>query len=232
MAIFRPAGGVGAISGSVGGITFSHNRFGQYIRLRSTPVNPATDRQGKIRVSVQDLAQRWSDELTQNQRDQWAVYAAAIVRKNAVGGVIKLTGFNHYIRSNSIRLQNDDNTIGDGPVELTLPGGDPLFVCTVDEAAQQISVVFTPGLDWNDQDFGHMYVFMSIPKAAGVNFVGGPFRLAGKFTGINGAPPASPQVLDAPFPVAEGQVVKCRARISEDDGRLSDYFLDQSSVTA
>ena len=232
MALFSPAGGVGAISGSVGGIVFSHNRYGQYMRLRSIPVNPATDRQNAIRVAVQDLAQRWSSALTAAQRAEWEVYAAAISRTNAVGGSIKLTGFNHYIRSNSIRLQNADNTIGDGPVLLTLPPGDVAFACTIDEAAQQISVAFTPGLDWNDQDFGHMYVYMSIPKAAGVAFVGGPFRLAGKFTGINGAPPASPQVLAVPFPVAEGQVVKCRARISEEDGRLSDYFLDQSSVIA
>lgn len=232
MALVLYGGGVQNISGSIGGQVHSHNRFGSYIRARKVPVNPKTNRQSEIRSAIQDLAQRWSGSLTQDQRDQWEVYAAAITRKNALGGQIKLTGFNHYIRSNSIRLQNALNTIGDGPGILTLPPGDPLFACTVDEAAQEISVTFTPGLDWNDEDFGHMFISMSIPKAAGVAFVGGPFRQAGFLTGINGAPPASPQVLDAPFQVSEGQIVKCIARISQEDGRLSDFFLDQAAVTA
>ena len=228
----RYGAGVLQASGSLGGATASHNRFGPYWRARMVPVNPATNRQNAVRVAVQQLSQRWSSDLTAAQRAEWEVYAAAIVRTGSLGEQIHLTGFNMYIRSNTIRLQNGDNTIGDGPTDLTIPGGDPLFVCTIDQAAQQISVAFTPGEDWNDQDFGHMYVYMSAPKASGVNFVGGPFRLAGKFTGINGAPPASPQVLSVPFPVATGQIVKCRARISEDDGRLSDFFLHQSSVVA
>lgn len=225
-------GGVLDARGSIGGQVHSRNRFGNYVRARTTPVNPNTDRQSVIRSSIQALAQRWSGELTQLQRDQWEVYAANITRVNKLGAQIKLTGFNHYVRSNSIRLQSADNTIGDGPAELTLPGGDPAFACTIDEAAQKISVAFNPLLDWNDQDFGHLYVFMSLPHAAGVNFIGGPYRLAGDLIGIQGAPPASPQILDAPFPVFEGQQVKCYARISEDDGRLSDPFFDQSGVTA
>ena len=77
-----------------------------------------------------------------------------------------------------------------------------------------------------------MYVFMSLPHAAGVNFIGGPWRLAGDFIGIQGAPPASPQVLSVPFPVGLAQQVKCYARISEEDGRLSDRFFHQSAVVA
>lgn len=232
MALVQLGGGVHDIRGSIGGTVFSRNRFGNYIRSRITPVNPASSRQNLIRAVIQDLAQRWSSALTQAQRDQWEVYAANITRQNKLGAQIFLTGFNHYVRSNAPRLQNVDNTIGDGPAILTLPAGDPAFVCTVDETAQQISVAFTPGADWNNQDFGHMYVSMSLPQATGTNFIGGPFRLAGKFTGVLGAPPASPQVLPVPFPVAEDQEVVCRARISEEDGRLSDFFRNQSSVAA
>lgn len=225
-------GGVLAASGSIGGQTASHNRFGNYFRARTTPVNPQSSRQNIMRAVIQNLAQRWSNVLTQAQRDQWEVYADNIVRTDSLGSQMKLTGFNHFIRSNSIRLQSADNTIGDGPIILTLPPGDPVFACTVDVAGQQISVAYDPLLDWNDQDFGHMYVFMSLPKAAGVQFIGGPWRLAGDFIGIQGAPPASPQVLSVPFPVGLDQQVKCYARISEEDGRLSDRFFHQSAVVA
>lgn len=232
MALVAYGGGVLNMSGSIGGQVHSHNRFGSYVRARKVPVNPATDRQNKIRAAIQFLASQWSSVLNDIQRDLWEVYAAAITRTNALGAQIKLTGFNHFIRSNSIRLQADHATVGSGPGILTLPPGDPLFACTVDEAGQEISIVFTPASDWNDQDEGHMYISMSLPHAAGRNFVGGPFRMAGSLDGINGAPPASPQVLDVPFPVTEGQVIVCRGRISEEDGRLSDHFRDQSNVTA
>ena len=231
-AIFSPAGGVGAISGSIGGNVFSHSRFGQYMRLRSIPVNPQSQRQNKVRAAIASLASSWSNVLTQLQRDAWELYAANISRTNAVGGAIKLTGFNHYVRSNSVLLQSDLTEVDDGPTTLTLPGADPLFVCTVDEAAQEISVVFDPALAWNQIDDGHMIVQMSQPKSAGTSFVGGPFRLAGTLDGATAVPLTSPQVIATPFAVTEGQVVACRARIIEPGGRLSDPFQHQSSVTA
>lgn len=231
-AIFSPAGGVGAISGSVGGNVFSHNRFGQYIRLRSIPVNPQSDRQNKVRASIASLSAAWSNVLTQLQRDAWELYAANISRTNAVGGAIKLTGFNHYIRSNSVLVQSDYPEVDDGPTVLTLPGADPLLACTVDEASQEISVVFDPDLAWNQDDGGHMFVQMSQPKPTGTNFVGGPFRLADVLDGNTATPLTSPQTMSTPFVVTEGQVVVCRARIIDPDARLSDPFQDQSSVTA
>ena len=232
MALIQLGGGILDARGSIGGQVFSRNRFGNYIRARITPVNPASSRQNTIRASIQSLAQRWSTVLTQLQRDGWEVYAAAIVRQNKLGAQIKLTGFNHYIRSNSIRLQSVVTVIDPGPTTLTLPPGDPAMIATVDTAAQQISVAFDENFDWVDQDEGRMFVFMSIPKSSGVTFVGGPFRLAGSIEGDSTTAPTSPQLIAVPFPVSTGQIVVVRARISEEDGRLSDLFRSQSSVTA
>ncbi len=225
-------GGVLDARGSIGGQTASRNRYGNYLRARTTPVNPQSSRQNKIRAVVQLLAQYWSGTLTQLQRDAWEVYAAAITRTNKLGAQIKLTGFNHFIRSNSIRQQSDNAIVPAGPVVLTLPPADPIFVCEVDEIGQEISITFDPLLSWNIIDNGFMYVFMSIPKAAGTNFIGGPFRLAGAIDGDTASPPTSPQVLPVPFPVAEGQALVCQARIAEADGRLSDLFRHQSAVVA
>ena len=232
MALIQLGGGILDARGSIGGQVFSKNRFGNYIRARITPVNPKSSRQNTIRASIQSLAQRWSAVLTQLQRDAWEVYAAAIVRQNALGAQIKLTGFNMFIRSNSIRSQSADTVIDIGPTTLTLPPGDPLMIATVNTAAQQISVAFDENLNWLDQDEGRMYVFMSIPKSAGVTFVGGPFRLAGSIQGDSTTPPTSPELIAVPFPVSTGQIVVVRARISEEDGRLSDLFRSQSSVAA
>jgi len=232
MALVQYGGGILDARGSIGGQVHSRNRFGNYIRARTTPINPNSDRQNDIRVAIQSLAQQWSNTLTQAQRDAWEVYADAIVRTNKLGAQVKLSGFNHFVRSNSIRLQSADSVIVAGPTTLTLPPGDPVFECEVDEAGQEISVTFDPLLAWNLIDDGEMYVFMSEPKAAGVNFIGGPFRLAGALDGDTALPLTSPQILSVPYPVAEGQQLSCRARISEVDGRLSDYFLHRSAVVA
>lgn len=232
MALVQYGGGVLDMRGSIGGQVHSRNSSGNYIRARTTPVNPQTPRQNAIRVAIQSLAQRWSNVVTQAQRDAWEVYAASIVRTNKLGAQIKLSGFNHYIRSNAGRLQLALTVLDAAPTTLTLPSGDPVFVCTVDEAGQEISVVFDDTLDWATQANGHMIVSMSLPKAAGVNFIGGPFRVAAAIDGIDPGGVSSPQTLSVPFPVSELQEIACTARISEDDGRLSDPFRSQTSVTA
>ena len=232
MALIQYGGGVLDARGSIGGQVHSKNRYGNYIRARTTPVNPQSTRQNFVRNIVQYLSQRWSNTLTQLQRDGWEVYAAAITRQNKLGAQIKLTGFNHYIRSNTPYIQAGETVVDAPPTTLTLPAGDPLFACVVDEAAQQISVTFDATAAWNTQDGGLLMVSMSSPKATGNNFIGGPMRFAAAIVGVDPGGIVSPQVMAVPFPVAEGQEVVCSARIAELDGRLSDPFRSQSSVTA
>jgi len=232
MALVQYGGGVLDMRGSIGGQVHSKNRFGSYIRARTTPVNPQSTRQNVVRAIVAALSQAWSNILTAAQRAEWEVYADAITRVNKLGAQIKLTGFNHYIRSNTPILQAVGTRVDDGPGTLTLAPQDPTMAAVVDEANQEISVAFDVGLDWVDQDEGKLLVYMSAPKQAGTNFIGGPFRFAGAVDGDSVTPPTSPQVLDCPFPVAEGNEVVVQCRIVEDDGRLSDYFRSQSSVTA
>lgn len=232
MALVQYGGGILDARGSIGGQVHSRNRSGNYIRARTTPVNPNTNRQSKVRAAVALLAAFWKSDCTQDNRDAWEVYAAAITRQNKLGAQIKLTGFNHFIRGNVPRVQVNLDPIPAGPGNLTLPGGDPTMTAVVDEAAQVIQVSFDNGLPWADQDLGRMMVFMSAPHNDSVNFIGGPYRLADTILGKNGDPPASPNPIACPFVVAEGQQVKIRGLISEDDGRLSDPFFHQSAVTA
>lgn len=232
MALVQYGGGVLDMRGSVGGQVHSRNRFGNYIRSRTTPVNPNTQRQSTMRAIIASVASAWSNILTQAQRDAWEVYANAITFTNKLGEQVKLTGFNHYIRSNSFNLQNGGTRIDVGPTTLTLPTEDTLFDVVVDEAAQELSVTFDDSLDWVDQDAGLMGIYMSSPQSAGTKFIQGPWRLAGAIEGDSVTAPTTPATIAVPFPVAENQIVAVRARILEEDARLSDLFLSQSSVTA
>ena len=232
MASIRLGAGITGISGSIGGTTFGHNRFGAYMRARTTPVNPNTFRQSRMRSFVADVSAAWGGALTVFQRAAWEVYAASLVSTNRLGEQIKLTGFNHYIRSNTFRLQNVLTRIDDAPTILTLPGEDTVFLAVVDEANQEISVTFDETRTWVDQDNGGMGIYMSKPQGVGTTFITGPWKKAGTIVGDSTTPPTGPQTFTAPFPVAVGQVIAVRARITEEDGRLSDLFRDTNTVTA
>jgi len=232
MALILTGGGVLAISGKIAGQVFSRNRSGPYIRAIGVPVDPSTARQNLMRTIIAGSAPRWLTVLTQAQRDAWDVYANSIVTTNRLGAAIKLTGFNHYIRSRSFLRQNGIAGVDTGPVILNLPGGDALFDAVVDEAGQQLSVTFDDTLAWVDQDGGAMGVYMSAPQPVGSKFIKGPWRLAGTILGDSTTAPTTPATLAVPFPVAVGQRVGFRARIVEEDGRLSGHFQSDVAITA
>lgn len=219
-------------SGSVGGTTASRNRFGAYLRARTSPVNPNSGRQMFARAVFQFIAEQWSSLLSQAQRDAWDQYADVIIFKNALGLDIKLTGFNHFIRSNTLILFASLSVVADGPVILTLPESDPAFAASVDEVTQNISVGFDNTLGWANETGGAMIISMSLPKGAGRSFIGGPFRVAGQILGDTTTPPTSPTTIATPFAVAADQKVDVTARIIRLDGRVSNPFQVTVSVVA
>lgn len=232
MALVQLGPAVLDIRGSIGGTVFSKNRFGHYMRSRTTPVNPQSDRQNTIRNIIQSVANTWSTVLTQAQRDAWEVYAAAISFVNKLGETVNLTGFNHYVRSNSAVLLVGDSAVAAGPTALSLPASDPTFAAAASEGTQLLSITFDDTLPWANEDDAHMLIYMSAPKNTGVQFIGGPYRYAGTIDGDAVTAPTSPSTIAVPFPVAEDQEIAVRARILRADGRLSEFFRDKISVAS
>jgi hypothetical protein len=219
-------------SGSIGGTTYSHNRYGMYTRGRTVPVNPNTDRQAGARNRLSQLASYWLSTLTAAERAAWNLYGSSVVMKNALGDDIYLSGFSHFLRSNCQALQVGNSIVEPGPTVFTLPETDSAIVPSVSEATQQISLAFDTNLDWVDEDNGFLQVSMSSPKGAGRSFIGGPFRYAGSISGDSTTPPTSPQVIAVPFAVTEGQLVQVQCRIGREDGRLSEPFSANASVAS
>lgn len=230
MALIRTGGGIQQISGSLGGVVFSHNRFGAYMRNRSIPVNPNSTAQQNVRADLAYLTAEWHRTLTQGQRLAWAVYAAAISFTNALGETIKLTGFNHFIRSNVAILNNDLDYVADGPTALLLPGTDPVLTVSLSGGAQTMSIIFDDTAAWCSEDDAYMSVHQGMPQAVTRNFFGGPFRRAGVILGNNAVPITSPQVVNMTFVAAELQKCWIQCRIGRADGRLSQSFRDDAIV--
>lgn len=219
-------------SGSLGGTVFSHNRFGYYVRDKVTGTNPSTPLQQAVRNIFQNLAWAWANALTEVQRIAWNLYATSVVMKDALGEDIYLTGFNHFIRSNSVLLGIPLARVDAGPTTFTLADTDPTIVATLSEATQLISLTFDDAMLWVDEDEAAMQVQMSIPQGIGRSFLLPRFRIAGYMEGDSVTPVTSPQTFPAPFAITEDQKLMVQCRIVRADARLSPPFRDTASVAS
>jgi len=224
MSLVKYGGGIIQMSGSIAGNTFARNRYGNYVRARTKPVNPKTGLQQTVRAALAFLTNRWSQTLTANQRTAWNLYASNVSMKNRLGEVINLTGFNHYIRSNAIRQSKGVAPIDDGPVVFEIPASDPSFAVTASEATQQLSMPIDVGMDWATEDGALLFTFQGQPQNAQRNFFAGPWRYLTAVAGIDPGGAASPVVGNAVFAISELQRLWVYARIQRADGRLSEVF--------
>jgi len=228
MALIKYGGGVTQASGSIGGNTFARNRFGNYTRSRTKPVNPNSTAQGLSRSSLAYLAQYWNATLSVEERGSWETYAGSVPGLNRLGESVYLTGFNEFLRSNIIRLQNELAVIEAGPTVLTLPETDPTFAIVATEADQKIAVTFDEDLPWDSEAGAKMYIYAGEPQNPTRNFFKGPWKLAGSLS--NGAETGAK--IDSPYTLVTGQKIWCYARIQRADGRLSNPFRGDVLVTA
>ena len=228
MALVKYGAGVVQMSGSIAGDTHARNRFGNYIRPRTKPVNPKSARQVARRTVMMFLAEQWREApMTDAKRATWKTYADSINWVNRLGEQVTLTGYNCFIQCNAVRELAFAGFAADGPAALGLPAGDPLFaISAMSEAAQTFTVTFSDNFDWCDEDVGAMVIDFGQPQNPSRTFFGGPWRFNSIIPGSVAAPPASPLVaqVQSSWPFIEGQQIWPRASILREDGRVSTKF--------
>lgn len=99
-------------SGSLAGVTASHNRFGQYERSRRSPVQPTmSTRQSTAKANFAAASSAFAS-LTQEQIESWNTYADGHPVVNALGQSVKLTGHMMFVSLNAQLLNcgEDINT--------------------------------------------------------------------------------------------------------------------------
>lgn len=206
-------------SGSLGGVTASHGRSGSYLRARVVPVNPNTIYQQAVRTIAGNLATAWVTTLTDVQRAAWDLYADAVAMTNRVGDTIYLTGLNHFLRSNTPRIQIGLDRVDDAPTifaltDVTLPS------MTISEGTQIVSVTYEDSDAWANEVGGFLKFDLSRPANPSINYFKGPYRYT-SFAAGGAAPPIPPETHAVPFPVVEGHRVFAMLRGALADGRLS-----------
>ncbi len=233
MALVKYGAGIIQMSGSIAGDVHARNRFGNYIRPRTKPVNPHSTRQEAARAIVSYLAEYWHQDLTAVQRNLWNVYAAAVAMKNRLGETIHLTGFNHFIRTNAAQKTMGETEFAAAPSVLSLPEKDTALVCTEEDIASQTFTFTCDTSGWvpnGDPKFG-ILMYQGQPQLASRNFFAGPWRYMDFIDATEGA--AGTGTLAAAFAFALGQKVWFQARVITTSGRLSELWtIDPRDVVA
>lgn len=169
-------------SGSIQALTYSRNRFGQYQRNRSTPVNPGSVPQVNQRARMSASAAAWR-ALTDVQRAGWDSLGLMMQRTDALGQVYTLNGFEAYCSVN-----NNNQTVGDATVSTAPALATPADVdtATVTLTAAAFSIAYTP----TPLAAGtRLLIFISPQRSAGRRFEG-DYRLIA-FTAAAAASPAN-----------------------------------------
>lgn len=233
MALVKYGGGVIQASGSIAGNTFARNRFGNYARARTKPINPKSARQCGARINIMYLAEQWRESpMDDAKRQAWETYAKGVDWLNRLSETVKLTGFNHFIRSNAALIAAGGSLVINGPPDIGLPPGDGDFAVTFNATTQKISVTFTDTFDWAKETGAYLTVEMGMPQNPTRTFFGGPWRIAAGIAGVDSTGVSSPQLIDPPFTLTPGQKVWCRAKIIRKDARCSTPFrADPALVT-
>jgi len=215
-------------SGSIGGLTFSHNRAGMYIRSRTVPTNPNTQRQGVVRTGLSE-AQAWWKTMDETGKALWEQYAAATPLRDALGRELKLTGLQMFIRTHVFYAVNGLQNPADAPTEPGLAFLTPPTV-SWDEATQKLKVAFDNSDNWATGPMGFLAVFCSRLQSRSRNFWRGPYQLLGTVQGA-GTPPTSPVSFQPPQPVYGDLRLFLRFRCADTQARLSAEAFAQVDVT-
>lgn len=224
MALVKFGGGVIQMTGSIAGDTFARNRFGNYVRARTKPTNPKTDRQNDVRAAVAELSDRWAHTLTPDQRTSWNTYADRVNMLNRLSEVVHLSGYNHFIRSNACMARGGLTIADDGPTIFDLPAHDPGYAIEIISNYTQVRTTFDNTMDWAKEAGAFMFLSHGAPQNGQRNFFAGPWRIIGVVAGCADPLPESPAIHMLGWPSAVGQHNWCFARIRHVDGRLSTPF--------
>lgn len=228
-----PLGG-GAASGKVGAMVASRAKNTQYIRARTTPVNPRTSPQQVVRNAVKALSTAWSSTLTATQRGEWENYGLNVTVTNALGDPSHLSGINWFVGNNTPRVQAGLPLIADGPsiFDRGNPDWSVIFPdATIETNGSHGTLSLASAITGMNGTNGSLLFYISRPIGPAVNFFDGPYQLAAVLPSVGaGSITAGNHTFNSPFTasgVASAESANYMAgvlRLDRGDGRLSSKF--------
>lgn len=142
MALIKFGAGISEMRGKEGGVIYSRNAAGAYIKAKVSPVNPQTSFQNTQRSLMGNLSQAWAG-LTGSQKDAWDNLGAQVTRINRFGDSMTYTGFSLFVR-----LNRNANLCGTALITAAPSIDSPpvleLGTVTIAKTGPVFTVAFTP----------------------------------------------------------------------------------------
>lgn len=184
--------------GKVGGIVYSKNSSGAYVRQKVTPVNPRTASQSAVRALFGTISTAWKS-LTAAAQNSFKVNAPLYVRLNVFGDNAPLTGkqlFQKLCQTLSYNGSPTTLNICIPPIDVPSPtasgascsqGGGTL---TVDSLAatqsEDVIVVYATPAQTSGTNFFGKQLFRQI-KVKAASTAAGNFNIAAEYEAIFGS---------------------------------------------
>jgi hypothetical protein len=131
------------VRGRIGGIVFNSWRGVRYIKAKTGPAQPRSQKQLRLRAIAIGLARRWQIEL-QTIRDQWNVYAQTHTTTDWTNTKVRATGMNWYVALCTRMLFHNDVPPYTPPA---IPAPVPLTNFAATGGSQSIVVTWTSPAD-------------------------------------------------------------------------------------
>lgn len=198
---------VTAVSGSLGGITASRGRGGQFLRARLIPTDPISGDQAVRRSVFADVSAQWLTLLTTAQREAWDLYAENTPMTDSLGQSFLLSGHQHFVRSGTYSVMLGNSVFDDAPTTFGIGASPVISSFSATDAELSVGVSNIPA-------GGVTGVIAGRPQNVSHNYFRGPFRF-GQSSG------SSPITVTQPYPAAAGQRQWAEVRNQDAEGRLS-----------
>lgn len=168
---------VSDVRNKLNGSVLSKNRYGNYIRNKTTPVNPQTTAQQNARAQLAANTQAWAG-LTEGQRLGWAALAATMPFTDIFGDSKILAANSMYVKLNGNLNKMGEAAVATAPEKVSVPA---VFLTAI-TATQTANVItaLTVTIDPATVPAGFgiaVYATPGIP--AGRSFVKNQYRFLG-----------------------------------------------------
>ena len=228
MAKMTPGPVVAAISGSMGGTVFSHNRGGAYFRNRSIPITSTTSFALNAKARLSAASQDWQG-LTDAQRASWLQWALQNPVTDTLGFPRHLTGHQAFVGINTRLLLLAQSTLTAPPI-VAAPDGLLTLALQADIGLGDTDITFTA----TPTGAGIvLWIEAAVTNSQGINNVNSLLR----FVGSSAAAQASPFDIQSIVETRLGTLIvgqKLFVRVSTFDvatGLLSLPLVDAVVVT-
>lgn len=224
---FTPGFAIGAASGSVGGTTFSRNRYGAYTRTRAVPVTSQTQYAINARAAFSNVSQLWRG-LTDAQRLSWQAWASGNPIIDNLGQSQVLSGNAAFLQLNARLYAHGLSTITAPPVAAA-PTPLTALSATYDIGAGTTEITFaaTP-VPANTQ----YEVWAAVVSSPGINYVRNLLKHCGDIAAAAVTGFDYQSIVEARFgALAVGLKVVLQVRsFSETTGLVSDFLRTEGVV--